>query len=60
MNKKRRKLSLSSETLRDLNGSQLGDAAGGATTVATDCTAPCTMCTIRCTVCTHACTVCAC
>jgi hypothetical protein len=61
MNKKRRKLSLNSETLRDLNGSQLGEAAGGFTTlICTDCTRGCTACTIACTGCTVACTVCAC
>jgi hypothetical protein len=59
MNKKRRKLSLNSETLRTLNSSQLGEAAGGFTTlVCTDCTKPCTACTNICTNCTQACTVC--
>jgi hypothetical protein len=53
MNKKKfKKLSLTAETLRNLSGPDLQQAAGGNTTVAgTDCTRPCTACTVDCSVC---------
>lgn len=59
MNKKFRKLSLNTETLRNLSDPDLKHAAGGATTLAnTDCTAICTVCTRPCTLCTADCTIC--
>ena len=46
MNKKTKKLTLSSETLRNLDESSLKDAQGLDTT--TKATAICTLCTLRC------------
>lgn len=53
MNKKKfKKLSLSSETLRNLNETDLHQVAGAAATVAGS------ECTARCSICTHACSGC--
>ncbi|HYL04392.1 MAG TPA: hypothetical protein VE075_00015 [Thermoanaerobaculia bacterium] len=46
MNKKSKKLTLSTETLRNLNERSLKEAQGMGTT--TEVTAVCTMCTLRC------------
>jgi hypothetical protein len=56
MNKKFKRLRLSSETLRTLVGKDLAEAAGG--TAATDNTIRCTFCTRQCTLCTAVCTYC--
>jgi hypothetical protein len=59
MNKKRKKLALSSETLRSLTAPDLGEAVGGATSATvTECSGQCTYCTQGCTNCTAACTGC--
>jgi hypothetical protein len=65
MKKKPKKLALSTETLRSLGQSDLGQAAGGTTENNSDCTIRCTGCTNvcsgctnQCTDCTHACTAC--
>ncbi len=51
MNKKPKKLALSSETLRHLDEMALKDAQGAATAgtgMCSECTIACTMCTLRC------------
>jgi hypothetical protein len=59
MNKKRRKLTLSSETVRNLSEPDHKNVVGGNTTLAnTDCTAVCSVCTRNCSACTVACSVC--
>ena len=57
MNKKRRKLTLSTETLRTLDEPSLREVAG-ATLAETNCTGACSACTMACTNCTGACTGC--
>lgn len=56
MKKKFKKLSLTTETLRNLNGEDLKEAAGGASE--TNCTGTCTLCTGTCSQCTKACSIC--
>jgi len=51
MNKKTKKLALSSETLRNLDDIGLTQAQGAAT----DATGACTYCTLNCTICTIHC-----
>lgn len=58
MKKKFKKLSLSTETLRNIGDPELKEAAGGTTRGNTDCTAICSACTQNCTFCTVACSVC--
>ena len=61
MNKKSRKLTLTTETLRNLNPNDLKEMVGGMplTTVAnSDCTAMCTACTRACSNCTAGCSIC--
>lgn len=59
MNKKLKKLTLNSETLRHLDASAMKEAAGGLTTVRnSDCTAVCTLCTNQCSECTLVCSLC--
>ncbi|HSF44242.1 MAG TPA: hypothetical protein VLT87_30925 [Thermoanaerobaculia bacterium] len=58
MKKKFKKLSLTTETLRNLSGSDLQQAAGAASEQPTVCTRDCTVCTGTCTACTGACTGC--
>jgi hypothetical protein len=64
MNKKRRKLTLSTETLRTLDEPSLREVAGATlaetncTGACTACTGPCTACTAACSGCTQACSVC--
>ena len=57
MNKKHRKLTLSTETLRTLDEPSLKEVAG-ATIAESNCTGACTAGTIACTACTAACTAC--
>jgi len=57
MNKKRRKLTLSTETLRTLDEPSLKEVAGG-TLADTNCTGACTLCTGACTACTKGCSIC--
>jgi hypothetical protein len=59
MNKKRfKKLSLSTETLRNLGDSDLKHAAGAVSLDNTECTGVCSGCTRGCSACTVACSVC--
>jgi hypothetical protein len=57
MNKKRRKLTLSTETLRTLDEPSLREVAG-ATLADTGCTGNCSACTQACSACTIRCTIC--
>ena len=57
MKKKFKKLSLTTETLRNLGDSDAQQVVGAATEN-TQCTAACTMCTGQCTMCTKPCTNC--
>jgi hypothetical protein len=57
MKKKFKKLSLTSETLRNLNEPQLKEVAG-ASLAESDCTAACSICTRDCSGCTRLCTIC--
>lgn len=58
MKKKFKKLSLSTETLRNLGDSSLKHVAGAATSPDTDCTNICSFCTGICTFCTRGCSEC--
>jgi hypothetical protein len=54
VNKKSRKLTLTSETLRNLNPNDLKEMVGGATVataICTFCTRGCSGCTIQCSIC---------
>lgn len=57
MNKKFKKLSLSTETLRNLSESSLQQVAG-ATAINSNCTIACSECSAACSGCTDACSVC--
>jgi hypothetical protein len=57
MKKKFKKLSLTSETLRNLSEPDLKEAAG-ATAADSGCTAACSICTRDCSGCTRLCTIC--
>ncbi|HSK80178.1 MAG TPA: hypothetical protein VLQ45_27235 [Thermoanaerobaculia bacterium] len=56
MKKKFKKLSLTTETLRNLNGEDLKEVAGAVSE--TNCTANCSLCTGTCSLCTKNCSVC--
>jgi hypothetical protein len=60
VNKKTKKLKLTTETLRLLGEDELTEAAGGTATTSnqTNCTSACTACTSVCTGCTGQCTAC--
>jgi hypothetical protein len=59
MNKKKfKKLSLTTETLRNLNEPDLKHVAGATSVADTVCTGACTFCTGRCSECTRACSIC--
>jgi hypothetical protein len=58
MKKKFKKLSLNTETLRNLGESSLKHAAGGVETDFCTHTGPCSECTKACTLCTAGCSVC--
>lgn len=58
MKKKFKKLSLTTETLRNLSGSDLQQVQGAASEEPTICTRDCTACTGTCTACTGTCTGC--
>jgi hypothetical protein len=58
--KKFKKLSLTTETLRNLSQATLKEVVGADTTetAVTKCTLDCTLCTGNCTECTRVCTLC--
>jgi hypothetical protein len=58
MNRKRKKLTLSTETVRNLSEADYKNVAGGTTVANTDCSAACSGCTRLCTACTRACSIC--
>jgi len=51
MNKKRRKLTLSTETLRTLDEPSLKEVAAGVSIADTVCTRACSACTVGCSIC---------